>query len=383
MIVNSVCKKLFERLSQEKLDGVMFWGPDNITYLTGFVFPFAQSLPHKQTVLLATEEKAVVFCSADFAEVPPENGWEGKVVVISESITPDALAEKIAAEAKTEFSGVGKWAADSDNISEAHWNALAAKDINLEACDKIFGELRMVKTDDEIKKLTWASRMAERGIVSTLNHTEGTFDAVSYARAETAERMRVHVAEFGGQAVGQVQALQGDDLKLFHYINHDRVTDKGFTRYDLTAASEGYWSSAGRTIFVGKPDQAAKDAYMDNLKLKAFVVSQLKPGAKCSEIFAKTEAKSAEWGIPFMKEAGVGYGVGVSEREAPFLNLADDTELQKNMVIAVDVWTYGPAGEWIHSIDTYAITDDGSDRISWYRDYDRLYEMIGITARHG
>lgn len=383
MNLNSIQKQTIERLSQEKLDGLMLWGADNITYLAQIPFPFVQSLPHRHVVLLASREKAVVFCSVDFADVPAQCGWEGGVVTISESITPEALAEKISSTVKKEFPNVEHWAVDEDHISECLWNALTEKKLSLTGCDKILCELRMVKTDEEICKLTKASGFAERGLVSTLNHTEGTFDAVSYARAETAERMRVHVAEFGGQAVGQVIALQGEDLKLYHGINHDRVTDHGLTRYDLTAAYEGYWSSAGRTIYVGIPDQEAKDAYSDNLKLKNFVVSQLKPGVKCCEIFARTEAKSVEWGIPFMKEAGIGYGVGVTEREAPFLNASDATELKKNMVLAVDLWTFGPAGEWIHSVDTYVITDDGCDRISWYRDYDRLYKMIGITARHG
>ena len=383
MIQNPIQKQAFERLTQEKLEGLLIFGPDNIAYLTGITFPFVQSLPHRRVVLLASHDKAVIFCSAEFTDIPEECGWDGKVTVISESITPDALAKKISSAVKEDFSEISKWGVDAENISEAHWNALTGQKVNLTAVDEILRGLRMVKTEEEIKKLTWASRLAERGIVSTLNHTEGTFDAVSYARAETAERMRVHVAEFGGQAVGQVIALQGDDLKLYHGINHDRVTNNGFTRYDLTAAYEGYWSSAGRTIYVGKPTCEAKAAYSDNLKLKAFAVSLLKPGIKCSELFAKVEQKSVEWGIPFMKEAGIGYGVGIAEREAPFLNASDHTELQKNMVLAIDLWTFGPAGEWIHSIDTYVITDDGCDRISWYRDYDRLYEMIGITARHG
>jgi len=52
------------------------------------------------------------------------------------------------------------------------------------------------------------------------------------------------------------------------------------------------------------------------------------------------------------------------------------------MVVALDVHTHGPGMELIHDKDVYAITDDGSRKLSWYRDWDRMYAVTGFRATH-
>ena len=146
---------------------------------------------------------------------------------------------------------------------------------------------------------------------------------------------------------------------------------------------EGYWSSGGRTAWIGKATSEAKKAYKDNLSLKAYTRDLLRPGNCCSSIFEKVESKSASWEIPFLSSAGLGYGLGTSEHEYPYLTRFDDTVLESGMVIALDIFTFGKDKEWLHSVDTYLITNDEPSCLSWYRDYDRLYEIVGITARHG
>jgi len=380
---SAILKKFNNILSNGDFDGMIIWGSDNFTYLTQMVLPFAPGLPHKKTALVMDTINQTLFCPADYSQFFLKQGWEKAIIIWDENLTPKEQVTLIKKTITKTGSSDLKWGVDSSRTSQALWDELTEAGVRISDSDVFLREARMVKEPFEIKTLEWASRMAERGLVSTLNHTEGTYDAVSYSRAETAERMRVHVAEFGGQAVGHVSALQGTDLQCYFGVNHDRVTNNGFTRYDLTTAYKGYWSSAGRTIYVGKAPKAAKQAYMNNLILKSIAEGLLRPGKMCCEIFEEVKKASERMCIPYLESAGIGYGVGVSEREAPFLNNFDTTVLVKGMVIALDIWTFGPDGEWIHSIDTYEITEKGCNCISWYRDYDRLYEMVGITARHG
>lgn len=53
------------------------------------------------------------------------------------------------------------------------------------------------------------------------------------------------------------------------------------------------------------------------------------------------------------------------------------------MVIVLAVYTYGPNKEMICSKDTYLITDKNPRLLSWYKNYDKLYTLVGTTARHG
>jgi len=52
------------------------------------------------------------------------------------------------------------------------------------------------------------------------------------------------------------------------------------------------------------------------------------------------------------------------------------------MVVAVDVLTTGPGKELIHSKDVYVVEEEGSRLLSWYRNWDRFYEVTGFRAAH-
>jgi Xaa-Pro aminopeptidase len=112
-------------------------------------------------------------------------------------------------------------------------------------------------------------------------------------------------------------------------------------------------------------------------------INALRPGVACNAVFQLISNTAQEAGIDFCAEPGAGHGVGVSEREAPYLVLDDETILQAGMVLVLAVYTFGPQRELICSKDTYEITETGSRLLSWYKNWDKLYTVIGDTARHG
>ena len=72
---------------------------------------------------------------------------------------------------------------------------------------------------------------------------------------------------------------------------------------------------------------------------------------------------------------------GPVSAKAPYLQAGDKTLLQPGMALVLGIDSVGPEGELITSKDTYVITAGGHRLLSWYRDWNRLYAMIGITAR--
>jgi Xaa-Pro aminopeptidase len=241
----------------------------------------------------------------------------------------------------------------------------------------------MVKTGAEQALLQEVVRQSDRAIVSALNHLEGTVDAVSYSLAEVAERMRVHIGEFGGSATGHLGIAQGADARHYYAPARDQVSPGNLMRLDLTNEYRGYWSSAGRTVSVGPPTGAQQRAYEENRALKAAAIEMLHPGRTCREVFGAVAQEAAGADIAFLAEAGAGHGIGTSEREAPYLDSHDGTVLEAGMVLALDIITRGPAQELIRSVDAFVVEEDGPRLLSWYRNWDRLYAVTGTTARHG
>ena len=242
----------------------------------------------------------------------------------------------------------------------------------------------MVKTDAEIRLLEEACRHSDRAFISAINHSEGNVhDPLNYDLWEFAERIRVHVGEFGGSGTGNVTVMQGDDLGQLYNPPNGLFIPGSFLRAEVTNHHRGYWSSACRTLFVGYPSLDQEKTYQDYSVLKKAAESVLKPGITCDKVFSVVSDTASLHGIEFLKEAGVGHGVGVDEREAPFLTQKDTTTLQKGMVLVLAIYMLSKEGQWVCSKDTYTITKDGYRLLSWYKNWDKLYALVGNSARHG
>lgn len=246
----------------------------------------------------------------------------------------------------------------------------------------MFKELRSIKTRKEVELLETAARQSDKGIIAALNHLEGTVDVPGYTISEFAERVRVHVFEYGGSGVANLAVMQGVDAQMFYAPQKGKVRSGELLRIDITNHYFGYWSNAGRMAVIGKLTRKPAASYDDNLVLKAAAEEKLKPGTRCSEIFSEVKKTAEKEGLKFWEEAGIGHGVGVSHREAPYLNPFDDTSLKPGMVLALDVWSYGPRQELIHCKDTYEITEDGCNLLSWYRNWSDLYSVVGFRTTH-
>jgi Xaa-Pro aminopeptidase len=249
--------------------------------------------------------------------------------------------------------------------------------------DEMFRALRQVKTEAEMGLLERAARQSDRAIISALNHMEGTIDVLSYAVTEFTERLRVHVGEFGGSGAGHIATMQGSDARVYYLPPHGSFQPGNLTRIELTNHHRGYWADATRTVVIGEPTEAQERAYQDNIRLKEAALQVLQPGTRCAEVFDAAVTFAQREGIEFWQAAGIGHGVGTSEREAPYLTPDDVTPLEPGMVLVLAVYTYGPDRELICSQDTYAVVEDGHRLLSWYKNWDALYRVLGRSARHG
>jgi Xaa-Pro dipeptidase len=180
-----------------------------------------------------------------------------------------------------------------------------------------------------------------------------------------------------------VGAVQGADLQHYYVPPRDSLREGNLLRFELTNAYRGYWSSAARTVSIGQPSGEAQRAYAENLRLKSIASEKLRPGVTCREVFDAVQAFAEGEGIRTMKGTGIGHGLGTSEREAPYLAGHDVTRLEPGMVLALDIVSYGPAETLIRSVDTFVIEKGGTRLLNWYRNWDRLYAVVGTTARHG
>jgi Xaa-Pro aminopeptidase len=380
-------EKWMSMLNQENVAAAVIFDLDNLVYASGICLPFPKDYPDLHVALcISAENKMMLVVPAEWKQAVLDQGWQGLLYAYPAGVPPYQFMTVLTSMLQEHALDSAAIGIDMNGLSDQILRAIHQNlpQIKTKAIDHVFSAMRMIKDVGEIKLLEKASRFVELGIVAAINHFEGMVEAVSFSMQETTERMRVHAGEFGGSATGHMAALQGAELQHYYVPPHGKIQEGHMLRYDLTSAYQGYWACSGRTIFVGeKPQQEYNDAYEQNLLLKQAVVSMIAPGAVCKKIFQAVNALATQHQISLITETDLGYGVGVSEREGPYINPLDETILMPGMVLVADIVTRGPNGALIRNADTYVIEENGSRLLSWYRNYDRLYRAFGSTAVHG
>ena len=379
--------KIRTTVQESELDAVLAFGPDNFSYLTRTVLPFAEYYPNRgAAALLPKDGSPVIVCPHDWSQAIHDQGWKGEVISYDENaaVGAEALVNSLG-ELLASLGLYGKRIGfDASRATKATMDSLQRKmpDARWVSADEMIGELRIVKSPGEVDLIERACKQADMGIIWALMHLEGAVETPGYNVAEFTERIRVHINENGASGVGLLNTAFGSDGQAYYTPQRGWVKEGELFRMDVSAHIKGYWTNVGRMGVVGDPSPEQEAAYRDNLKLKAAALDTLKPGVACNEVFSHVAKAAKLQAVDFWKEAGIGHGVGAGHQEAPYLNLSCGTELKPGMVIALDVYTYGPRKELVHSKDVYLVTEEGNRKLSWYMSWDKLYTVTGWRATH-
>jgi Xaa-Pro dipeptidase len=368
-------------------DAVFTMGFDNFNYLTRTVSPFAENYPlRKAAILLPKDGSPVVVLPQDWSQSIKDQGWSGETVVYDENQGYETGAfvkavEELIVGVSLDKKVIG---IDSGRVSKGLMDSLLGKlpKVKWEVADPLLRDLRIIKTQGEIGFIERACKQADRGIVYALMHLEGTINHQKYTVAEFTERIRVHSNENGSSGTGLLNSAFGSNCQIYYTPQRGWVKEGDIFRMDTSTHYMGYWTNLGRMGVTGKPTPEQESAYQENLELKDRALEMLKPGVACNEVYAHVVRAAEKQATDFWKEPGIGHGVGASHHEPPYLNLSCSTELKEGMVVALDIYTYGPRKELIHSKDIYLVTEDGNRKLSWYKAWNKLYHVYGMRTTH-
>ncbi len=372
-----------------EFDAFITKSPADIAYLIGIIFPYPDQSPFSAALVASKDSNMyTLILPAEWQCVLKSFTWKGKAKVYNINDGSPDVAFRNALKNVIDDMGIGSKGVAIDYSS---WTAGEIKflkdscpEIKISNLDPMLGEVREIKSADEIANIKTAAHIADRGLIGALNHVEGTIGNVEYTLAEFLERVRVHAIEFGANTIGHLNLSQGKSGHSWYTPIEDfsLATEGNSIRVDYSMSYNGCWATCSRMFYAGKPDQKARLAYEANIRLKNFAASILKPGLSVSEFCEAVRMKAEEEEIDLLSDDGLGHGVGMSEFEMPFLTEDNEEELKSGMVIALDVRTLGSKNEIIHSVDIYELTQDGNRKLSDFRDWDTLYRINGVRSTH-
>ena len=195
----------------------------------------------------------------------------------------------------------------------------------------LFTRIRMVKTEEEIKRLRGAVQVTEKAIL----------EAVGMATEGVTE---------GEMAKGFEKALidQGAE-PLFTCLRIGRLTAFGQCRagdtplrkgdriwFDVGCRYQGYSSDIARTFAFGDIGERARRFYQAILEGEERGLEAIKAGVKAEEVFRVTVDAVRNAGIPNFRRGMVGHGMGIWLYDPPMLAPGDETVLEEGMVLDIE-----------------------------------------------
>lgn len=186
--------------------------------------------------------------------------------------------------------------------------------------------------------------MTERELIAKLTQAFGEHFGEGYS--------------YHGAGAWDVRNPATGDSNIFHAA----ITDRAFKRGDLLgratsgASYRGYGGDVDRVWYIGQPPDIVRYWYRTTWECNQAMAEVIKPGARCSDMYAACARIEKKNGFPERKTGRVGHGL----RNTGGLSVHPDchTMLEPGMIISVEAM-FGHEYGWYDLEDQYLVTETG------------------------
>ena len=261
---------------------------------------------------------------------------------------------------------------DESGISPMFWWELKKRlpNVDIIYANAIWWEIRMVKTPEEIERLTRASAITELAIKSALREIRpGTTEREvinKYHSAVTAEGGRSTFCILGsGSRTAQPHALASDKA----------IEDGDLIRYDIGCTYGYYHADNARALVLGTPSGEQNRIWDAMAQGVNDAVGLMAPGVDVRDVYKAAMAPGKKLGLENFERFHCGHGIGVSVYDPPIITLADpessaflmpavDSGLEPGMTFSIEVGYYIQGVMGFLCEDTVVVTEDGVHRLT-------------------
>ena len=236
-------------------------------------------------------------------------------------------------------------------------------------CTPIMSELRLVKDEEEVKRMREAAKVADAGMKAAVEFLKpGMTESQVAAEAEYAMR------QAGAEDFYRTYVSSGPRTNIAHGVPTLRKIESGdLVTIDLHPTVNGYTADLCRTVCVGKPNAEQQAAYDLYVKALETTIAKVRAGVEMMEleqtmhgVFKNAGHADHIFGPPI-------HGCGIEFEEAPlpaghafFHGEKEPKPLEANVVIAVgNCGLY--TGSWgVRDEDTVVVGVEGPEILTGY-----------------
>lgn len=257
--------------------------------------------------------------------------------------------------------GVNRIYIEDDRLTVAELSEYKRKfsDIEFDMSNRLsdyLGQMRIIKTDEEIACITKAQRIAEAAFTKLLSSMR-----VGQTEKQIAAALEYFMLEFGSDGVSfETIAASGVNSACPHAVPTDKPVQEGdFLTLDFGATCKGYHSDMTRTVVFGKPTDEMKNIYNAVWGANSDAIKAIKAGISGKLVDSVARSTLDSWGYEEYFTHGLGHGVGLEIHEAPNINRRSGTTLKEGMIVTIEPGIYIPGRYGVRIEDMGVVTADG------------------------
>ena len=342
--MNERTRSLYARASRYA-DAVLILSKVNRFYFTGF--------DASDGALLIGKNGAVFFTDSRYTEAAEKK--LGPDCVMDSANLYETLAAIFAGD------GVKTVALENDRLTMAEYETLRKKlpDTDFNVTDSLardVNDLRAVKSEEEIEKITAAQRIAEQAFDHIL-----TVIRPGITEREIALELEYHMLRNGADGLSfETIAVSGVNSSLPHGVPGQKKVQPGdFITMDYGALKDGYHSDMTRTVALGGVSEKQKKVYETVLAAQTASLETLADGTSGFDADKAARDVIVNAGFGRFFGHGTGHAVGVEIHELPRLSPKSEQILRAGNVVTVEPGIYLPGEFGVRIEDMALITADG------------------------
>ena len=236
------------------------------------------------------------------------------------------------------------------------------KQVELVPSDSIMDKLRMVKDEEEIKKMTTAQSIAAKGM-----DTAKKLLKPGITGHELATEIAYNMMKAGSEGTSTPIHINSGKRSCWIHgtVTKEPIQDGDLVVIDLTPQFEGYCANLARSFILGNPDERQKELFETYLEIHETTKKELKPENNVSTLDQLGKEICIQHGFGDYHIKGISHGIGLRFEENPASTIIpahSKTKFQNNMTITVGHTILAVPGiGGVRFEDIYRITDDGGE----------------------
>lgn len=336
--------RLYSKLQNNDITAFIINNLSNIFYISGFTGTAG--------IIILTPEDCFFLTDSRYLEQAAEETTGFEIVEIKRENRLETISDLLS---DTE---VSELAFEADTVSFKKYSEYQDNftGIELKPAENIVGELRMVKEEEEIERISQAVKIADCAFEHILDYIKP-----GISEKEIALELEYFMKQQGGEKNAfDFIVASGPRSALPHGRATDRkVQPNEFITMDFGTKYRGYCSDMTRTVYVGSPSAEDKKIYQTVLEAHRKVIEKIRAGMTCGEADGLARNLIEENGYGDNFSHTLGHGVGIDIHEAPRLSGSSDQKLVKNMVVTDEPGIYLTEKKGVRIEDDLVITESG------------------------